>query len=317
MSIEPALIVTCLLLLMLAGVAVIGFALIRFSKAAEPAEIAFGQVKLTIKGPAWLLAIVLGGLMIASPVIAITMNRSPNVTEPLARKSDSNVAESIKEVEKIYRKDPTSPAFHFTRDMTFLDLRAAVTPVWQDFFEKLRSGKPRIRPGVLKNYMTVRKMRDEKELHIVYSTRGLLDVRCLTHAARYEHATDSGQDAWDVIADVSNIPVGTEFEIAVEATMWNGFSGAQGDDFATSANDQTTGAEEVSTILVFPEGRPFKGAMDVEECVPAERDTDDEKCSPFRGVSRQTAGNGNGTFYWSTTAPGAGRGSYYHFVWKW
>jgi hypothetical protein len=143
-------------------------------------------------------------------------------------------------------------------------------------------------------------------------------VRCLTHPARYEHASSSSQDAWDVIADISSVPTGTEFEIAVEATMWNGFSGIDGDDFATSANDQTTGAEEVSTVLVFPEDHPFK-EMRVDECVPAKKPSDDDECKLYEGKPRQTIGAGNSTFYWNITAPPAasGHGSYYHFTWKW
>jgi hypothetical protein len=118
-------------------------------------------------------------------------------------------------------------------------------------YRGLISKKQRIKPAILKNYMIVKKVDTASFIHLTYGTSGKLNVRCPTHQAtfrEFERITDGKlTETWEIIADVSTIPIGQEFEIVVEATYWNAFSGKDGDDYTTYGHDQTE-PENISII---------------------------------------------------------------------
>jgi hypothetical protein len=165
---------------------------------------------------------------------------------------------------------------------------------------------------VLKNYMVVKKVSPANDIHLTYGTSGRLDVRCLTHAAQFRRAVrtidDMTTETWEVIADVSQVPVGQEFEIAVEATYWNGFRGALGDDYTTYAQKQSE-PEQLSVVLLFPEDKPFKSTS-VIEYAPGSQNG-----SPFQGQAANWPGPNNQTYYWTTVSQRPE--FYYKISWTW
>jgi uncharacterized protein (DUF2249 family) len=248
----------------------------------------------------------IGSMMLASPIIAATLQKPGNVTIPPP-------PTSVQQVRSI--PDPTYESFRFVRDVSLLDLRAVTTAPWYTSLPgwQLINSNQRIKPAVLKNYMVVRKVAPANEIHLTYGTSGRLDVRCLTHQAQLRRAVDmSGEKAagetWEVIADVSTVPVGQEFEITVEATFWNGFRGEQGDDYTTYGHKQTE-PEEISVMLLFPDGKPFKNIA-VTEYGP-----ESTTGNPFQGQARYWPGPQNQTYYWSTMSQRPEW--YYKLSWAW
>lgn len=305
MTIPSLLVILCFITLMILGGFMLVYSIIRLTKRNAPSQLSLPGLKIELKGPAWLLSAAIGSIMLASPIIAAAFQKPDNVTIPPP-------PASVQQVQSV--PDPTYDAFRFVRDVSILDLRGVTSapwykqiPGWQ-WFDR----KPRIKPGVLKNYMVVRKVSPANEIHLTYGTSGRLDVRCLTHAAQYRRAVRTiGEDTaetWEVIANVSQIPVGQEFEIAVEATYWNGFRGAQGDDYTTYAHKQSE-PEQLSIILFFPEDKPFKSAT-VTEYAPGS-----QTGSPFQGQAANWPGANNQTYYWTTISQRPE--FYYKISWTW
>lgn len=304
MSIPQVLVVVCFLLLMLLGIFTIVYSLVRLAtKKADPSKLTLPWIKGELQGPAWLVLAAVGALMVASPIIAAALQKPSNVT---------TAPPSVQSALKINEPDYT--AFRFLRDVSILDLRASTQSPWYSYFSlnKIRGEKQKIRPAILKNYMTVKKVSAAPEMHITYSTTGKLDVRCISYPAKYQRADtvegSSQVETWDVIVDVSSIPVGETFELLVEATYWDAFSGIAGDDYTTYAHNQTD-PEQISVALIFPDDKPFTG-MTVSELDP-----NSGKESALQAASRDLAGPENRTFFWETTNT---RPSWYYKVaWKW
>ena len=234
MNVPDILVLACFIILMILGGFVLVYSLIRLTKKNAPSELSLPGVKIELKGPAWLVSAAVGAVMLASPVLAAAIQEPENVTTP---------PPSVQHVRTI--PEPSYEAFRFVRDISILDLRSSFEAPWYTHLSGwLPIGeKPRVRPALLKNYMVVRKMSPANEIHLTYGTSGRLDVRCLTHQAELRRAektvNDRTTETWEVIADVSSVPVGQDFEIAVEATYWNAFRGESGDDYTTYAHEQT------------------------------------------------------------------------------
>jgi hypothetical protein len=268
------------------------------------AELSLGWAKLSLKGPAWLIMIAIGAMMAAAPVIAAVAQH--NAQAPFEPSKAANAVEKIEEPD--YRN------FQFLTDVSYLDLSNSLTkpwyaslPGWQRFAGRHRH----IRPASLINYMTIRKVGSANKIHIVYSTSGLLDLRCLTHAFSVETAVDKeDQFVGDIIADVSSIQTGTEFTLITQVTYWNAFSGADGDDFSTYTHNQRGEPESISTVLVFPDAKPFKSVTRLEKA-PTE-----EEFHRFQGLGQSIEGPNNHSYYWSTTNNNPGRW-FYTFRWTW
>jgi hypothetical protein len=254
-----------------------------------------------MKGPAWLVLVFFGLLMLASPVIA-GQQEFISTTVP---------SESTKQVGSI--PDPNYKSFNFLNDVSVLDLRAADESPWYSPLLFWETEKSRIKPAVLRNYMVVKKIAPANAIHIVYSASGELDVKCLTHKSIYKKSSRINNDrvghAREIIADVSAMPVGSTFEIIIEATYWDSFSGESGDDYTTYAHNQQE-AENISVILIFPEGKRFT-SINVEESALGI----DDEVQPFSGVSKTHNGDKNTTFYWNTIS--ARPEETYKFSWKW
>ena len=111
-----------------------------------------------------------------------------------------------------------------------------------------------------------------------------------------------------VTADVSSVPLGSEFTLIVQATYWNAFSGVDGDDFSTYTHDQTDQPEAISMVVIFPSGKPFRSMTTLEQS-PGQSDL-----HAFQ--SQGLSGPGNLSYYWSTTNKNPGRW-FYKFQWTW
>ncbi len=290
---------------MILGAFIVLYAFLHLTRKTAPSQILLPWLKLELKGPAWLVAALIGALMFATPIIGAMLQKQDNVTRPLP-------PASVERVRSI--AEPSYDAFRFRSDVSFLDLRASASAPWYTSLPgwSLIDPKPRIRPAILKNYMIVQKVASATEIHLTYATSGRLDLRCLTHQARFRKASSAGEndttETWEVIADISSVAVGDTFEIAVEATYWNAFSGAGGDDFSTYAHNQTD-PEVLSVVFIFPEDKPFRDFA-VTEYSP-EADTG----FPFTGSAKTLSGPENRTFYWSTTSTRPE--FYYKLAWSW
>jgi hypothetical protein len=295
----------CLLLLILSGLFLFFYSIIGFARRNTKSQIKLPFIKTEISGPAWLVSLVVGVLMIASPILLAAFQKPDNVTSPPP-------PASVAQVQMI--QEPSYKSFRFLRDMSLLDLRAIDVAPWYTELPgwKLLGQKERIKPAILKNYMTVKKVDSVNYIHLTYATSGKLDVRCPTHQATFRRSEriEEGTlvETWEVIADVSTIPVGQEFEIVVEATYWNAFSGKDGDDYTTYGHDQAE-PEQISIIAFFPEDKPYKNVQ-MTEISPVTKIS-----GPVQGLTESWPGPQNRTFYWTVSSQRPNW--YYKLAWKW
>lgn len=312
MSVAPGLVVACLLLLMLLGIFIVVYALVRLVKsgyggAKSDFSIPIGSKKIELKGPAWLVLVAIGVLMVASPVLAAYTQKYPDATVP------SPSVQRVQENEDLPEED--NPAFVFISDLSILDLRQAQSVPWYTSFRHLfnPSKEERTKPAILRNVMVVRKTAQANDLVISYSTTGALIVRCLTHDATYKEkrVTQNGTttDTWALTINVSAMPVNVDFEVIVEATYFDAFSDPNGSDYSTYGNKQPD-PENLSVVLIFPDDKPMK-SVHIKEFPPNHGPGTD-----FQGSARRRPEQGGGpTYYWTTT--NSRSGYYYTLAWDW
>jgi hypothetical protein len=294
----------CLLILIILGIFLFIYSIVGFSKRNSNSRLKLPFIKAEIEGPAWLSSIVVGAILIGLPILLASFQTPPNVTPPPI---------SVEQVRRI--EEPNYKSFRFFRDVSILDLRSATTAPWYTQLPGWSSLgiKTKKNPGILRNYMIIKKVDTATSIHITYGTSGLLDVRCPTHKAKYRKSDleidGKAVEKWEVIADVSTIPVGTEFEMLIEATYWNGFSGANGDDYTTYAHEQTE-PEQLSVTIFFPDDKLFKN-IKVEESSNKPEDV----FTPIQGNVQSWAGPKNETFYWSINS--LRPNWYYKIAWQW
>jgi hypothetical protein len=271
----------------------------------KPAELKIGDgFKLSIRGPAWLILIVLGILLIAAPIFAAVVQQKSQA--PFAPPIQAQVVEPLKE--------PNYADFRFLKDLSYLDLRNSLVRPWYDYLPywgRLAGHHRRVRPASLFNYMLIHKIGDAHEIHIDYSTSGLLDLRCLTDASYkvFTYYTDD-QYVGEIVVDLGSVPKGSDFVLITEVTYWNAFSVNNEEDFTTYTHDQADQAEEMSVALIFPDAKPFK-EISAEETPPAA-----SEARQIQGPYASVDGLQNKTYYWSFTKAAAGKW-FYTIKWKW
>jgi hypothetical protein len=301
MDINPAILVTSYLAMMALGIYVVVKA-IRNPPRGGPSEISLLGSKLTLKGPGWLVMIVVGALMTAIPVIAAAIEHNSQFPFELPV--------AAKEVSKI--DEPDYKDFLFVRDVTYLDLRSSLKRPWYAYIPgwgRLAGHHVHTRPARLLNYMQIRKIGDANEIHMKYVASGLLDMRCLTHPYSLQTSFEEDQNVGEIIADVRSVPVNTEFTLITQVTYWNSFSGSAGEDFTTYTHKQSGQTEDISSVIVFPDSRPFK-TVDTYQKAP-----DSDALHPFQGSSQQVRGPQNLAYYWATT--GNSGQWFYTLRWTW
>lgn len=314
MQVASGLIVACLMLLMLLGIFIVAFAVLKLAndkKAASQSNFSlpwFGNQKLELKGPAWLLLVAIGVIMIASPVIAAFAQKSPDETVPPI------TVQRVQENENL--PEENTDAFRFISDLSILDLRQSQTVPWYTAFKRIFGvgSSQKVRPTVLRNVMVVRRTTNAKNLVLSYSTSGSLSIRCLTQDATYseKRVTQSGNttDTWAVTVDVSAMPMNTDFEVIVEATYFDAFSRADTSYYSTYGNKQND-QENLSVLLIFPDDKPMKRLLSVTEYPP-----NGGPGEGFMGVQHCFPPSQSGpSYYWTTT--NTRPGYYYRLAWDW
>jgi hypothetical protein len=303
-SVPSGLLDTCFVLLMVLG-AYVCVSIVRrpLPKEGKPSEIDLFGSKFVLKGPAWLIMFGIGAIMIATPVLVAVAQRAAALDN--APPAPALAAQSI--------KDPDFTSFEFSQDIGELDLRATLSQPWYTrLFGWIGiTGKhARVRPAVLTNYMTIRKVAPADSIHITYATSGTLDLRCLTHSCVAHIAPGEGDTrTGELVADVREIPVGAAFLLVTEVTYWNAFSDADTEDFTTYAHNQRNVPENVAMVIKFPEQKLPRNVV-VEEQPPG-----DHSKRSFSGLAQRRGGASNSSFYWQTTTRGGAW--YYTFTWPW
>jgi len=190
--------------------------------------------------------------------------------------------------------------FAFVRDESVVDLRASRSQPLLKYFPIL--GR-RSNPATLLNSMLIRKLRDANEISFTYSTSGTeLDVRCLSLNCKLkklltndEHSSVIMKTNWELTADLSDVPVGTDFTMVVEVTYYNAYERPEQWFYNTYSNKQRQD-ETLSALLIFPNDRVPKDIYIKTQ--PEHTDAEKNVVSvDFQGGTR-IKGPQNRSFYW-------------------
>lgn len=156
--------------------------------------------------------------------------------------------------------DPSHTGFVFIRDTSILDLRGLAK---SSILVRMPWLSQKSNPVNLLNTMTIKKTADTNFISFTYGTSGKLDLRCLTYKCTFRRAIQPDQhqqgvlnETWEITADVSKVPKGSEFQLIVEATYWNAFDAPEKQWYATYPNAQSE-SETLATLVLFPENKPF------------------------------------------------------------
>jgi hypothetical protein len=210
--------------------------------------IKFGKWEFQFSGRA-IFQLFVGVLLLTLPVL-LSATAKAHPTVPATRQ--------YQQVDSI--PDPVHTGFVFLRDTSILDLRGLAK---SSLLVRMPWLSQKSNPVNLLNTMTIRKTQDTNFISFTYGTSGKLDVRCLTHKCTFRRAIQADQhengvlnETWELTADVSRVPKGSEFELIVEATYWNAFDTPEKQWYATYPNSQHE-PETVATLVLFPENKPF------------------------------------------------------------
>jgi hypothetical protein len=299
MPVPAVLLIICFLALMGFGAFVV-FIAVKHPPKGGRAVFSILKSKFELRGPAWLVMLFLGILMLASPVIVAAMQKMSQT--PFRLPASATAVLSVPE--------PNYQSFRFIKDLSQLDLRSTTEQPWftrLPGWSALAGKHTRIRPATLLNYMVIKKVAAADSIHIKYGTSGTLDLRCLTHAYRVNTATEDEGFVAEVVADVAAVPVGGTFNLIIEATYWNAFSGAEGDDYTTYGHSQAE-QEEIATLILFPDSRPYS-RVELLEKAPRASDM-----RPITLAHQDMRGPNNHTYYWSSEISGPW---YITTKWQW
>jgi hypothetical protein len=147
--------------------------------------------------------------------------------------------------------DPTSPDTVATiRDSLVFDLRS-----WPNFDER---GMTRTS---MRNYLRMRKTLDASRVVMHFSTGGA-DIRLACpgrdcQSYRQLVAAHPGETSYALVVDISDVPVGSDFDLVVEGTYVNGFRNPDSESAGTYTGSHTTPHEHLSLTVVGPDSMPF------------------------------------------------------------
>jgi len=301
MTISPFLVAVCFLLMMALGVYVI-YKAISKPPVGGPSEIdAFGS-KFVLKGPAWLVMIAVGAIMVALPIIVAMM-----------QKKAMNPSEESAAAKAINAVGDTDPEFEFVSDTTYLDLRSSLVRPWYTYLRgwtHLPGVNGRIRPSRVMHFTVLKTIAASDLVGLRDSTSGDVDIRCLNYVCEKAYIPTPGSVTLGVSVHVESVAVGETFTVLTEETYWNAFSGESGDNFSVTTHSKQVTPEEMSVIIIFPDNKPF-GTMDVLEKEPGS-----SNAHPFQGTSTSMSSQDRKSFYWDHVSPGTGKWTY-EMKWTW
>ena len=206
-------------------------------------------------------------------------------------------------------EEPNYEPFVFLKDIRVVDLRAR-----KKIPESMKD--KRFSPTTWTRYTLARKKREVGSISFQFATTGVgLDPRCLTHPYRLRKAVEPDihddrilKENWEVVVDVSDIPVGENFLIINEATYWNGFRGEESEWASIKAQEGTT-TEEIGILVLFPEQKPYK----LFNMLAYSHGSDQKQ--QFQGVARTFPSQTKQSFYWKIDDP---KPAYaYELEWTW
>jgi hypothetical protein len=294
-GVSPIILNVCFIALMAVGIYIIITVVLHPPKGGT-SEFSLLGSQVKVKGPAWLVMLVVGALMAGSPVIAAASKQ--------AELTPFEPAQTAARVQSV--PEPNYTSFTFASDLLVLDLRTSSEQPWYARIFRGTDTHRRIRPATVTNTMKVRKVAPADYIYIKYATSGALDMRCLTHpyTVQLSDKSDEGQ----IIADVRSLAVGEETTIINEITYWNAFRGEDGEDFTTYTHNQKNIPEQIALAIIFPEDHPFSSIQMFEQPPGAKQMRLVTSGSP-------SPSPGNKTFYWATTTF---EGEWYFTAkWRW
>lgn len=204
-------------------------------------------------------------------------------------------------------EEPNYESFEIIKKVLFLDLRSR---------RKIPDDKlnERYSPVTLLTTFRVIKKTEKDTISFKYSTTGIgLSSRCLTHYAEWNKAEQADvhgdkilKTSWELVVNVSKMPLNKEFDIVTEVTYWNGFRDEEGDWFSTFATKEIKG---LSLMILFPLEKKFKSIKryGYKHGTIAK--------SPFKGAEIWNESEDKSTLYWGIPDPIPDFA--YQIDWKW
>jgi hypothetical protein len=196
------------------------------------------------------------------------------------------------------------------RDISMWDLRG---------WKAVPSGEnnPRYSPVNYVNYLHVRKLQPATTYRAHYSTDGsLIDLRCITHPFNLFQKTggddshpNEGKKTYEMDVDVSDVSVGNEFLIVIEATFWNNFQGNGPQEASTYTDEDMNQMDELAMFILMPESKPFRNPQRWE------RLTTQVNRVPYNGNERFYTDKDGRFVYWSIQKRKPNH--HYQLSWEW
>lgn len=214
----------------------------------------------------------------------------------------------VTEVPKL-KEETGADEIETLRDISMWDLRG-----WKSV--PTEGENSRYSPANYVNYLHVRKVRPASIYRAHYATNGsLIDLRCITHqynlllqqggAGGYAHP---GEKTYEMDIDVTNVAVGEEFLIVVEATYWNSFQGTQRQEIETYTDKDMKHMDELAIFVLMPESKPFRNPL---RCAR----TADKECVSYGGHERFYTDKDGRFMYWGIDERLPDR--HYQLSWDW
>ena len=301
MPIPPWLLYSLLTVPIIIGIVLISITLKRSVREGGPLmELEFLGVKLRLSRSLMLIAF--GGILIGSPsYFVFTAKATPSIS--VVPKPPDSAVEEVNHLDK-----PNYEALVFLKDIRVVDLRS------RRKIPKSMEDKP-FSPTTWTRYTLVRKTRQVDDITFQFATTGVgLSPRCLSHPYKLRRAVESDihggrilKQNWEIVVNVSEVPVDQEFLIINEVTYWNSFRGEESEWASIKAQSETT--EEIGLLVIFPDEKPYKHFT-----MFSYPHGSDQK-QPFRGDLSIFPSKTFRTFYWKIPNP---RADYaYELDWTW
>jgi hypothetical protein len=187
--------------------------------------------------------------------------------------------------------DGADTHFQMVRDICIWDLRG-----WQP----VRNGAgSRFSPANFINYLhVVRKRPDGDSYKATFSTSGSgIDLHALTHSDDVMLADDADAHLkrYVATADVAHERVGSEFLLALEGTVWEGFRNDDQEDVATYTDKDISRLSELVIVVFFPETKRFTDYQLLH------RPSGQRDYAPYTAADARADQIGSRFIYWNVT----------------
>jgi hypothetical protein len=202
-----------------------------------------------------------------------------------------------------------STEFGTERDMSVWDFRG---------WKSVDPGKNNLRTSLVNyyNYIHVKKERASSVLRLHYFSTGPVtpDLRCLTHNFKVLEETPTVAKSTEhkraIEVDVAAEPIGEEFLVVIEETIWNGNQRSE-DLWVQTCADEDRTERELSAIVLFPESKPAKDVRFLFSPIIDDKESEGES---IKEPSTSYISKTGDYVYWMIPNPAKG---VYRVHWKW